>query len=319
MMRILTADDLRAALPMPAAIDAMAAAFAAVSAGEVEQPLRTKLTTPHGITLAMPAYANGTSALKVVSVYSGNIARGLPAINALMVVLDGETGRPKALIDGTALTALRTGAASGLAAKLLARPVSEVLGVIGAGGMAPAQIEAVCAVRPIHLIRIYSPNRAAELVERLHGKDGIEVVQAGSAHDAAFDSDIIITCTNSRTPVLARADVCEGVHINAIGSYTPAMAELAPQLIHDARVFIDQHEAAWAEAGELIQARDAGLIDPANVHEIGALVRGEILGRTRPEEITVFKSVGVAAQDLYAASAALIAAEERDIGTLVDF
>lgn len=317
-MRILTADDLRAALPMSAAIDAMAAAFSALSAGDVEQPLRTKLTTPRGVTLAMPAYADGTSALKIVSVYGGNPARGLPAINALVVVLDGETGRPQALIDGAALTALRTGAASGLATKLLARPVSEVLGVIGAGGMAPAQIEAVCAVRPIHLIRIYSPNRAAELVERLHGNNGIEVVQAGSAHDAAFDSDIIITCTNSHTPVLTRADVAEGAHISAVGSYTPAMAELAPSLVRDSRVFIDQHEAAWAEAGELIQARDAGLLDPANVHEIGALVRGETPGRTRPEEITVFKSVGVAAQDLYAASAALIAAEERGIGTLVD-
>jgi ornithine cyclodeaminase len=316
-MRLLTAADLRLALPMPAAIDAMAAAFIALSRGEVEMPLRSRLNTPGGVTLAMPAYAGGMSALKIVSVYGGNAARGLPAIHAVVMVLDGETGQPLALLDGSYLTALRTGAASGLATQLLSRPESSVLAVIGAGGMAPAQIEAVCAVRDIHELRVYSPRRAAAFVESLSVQ--YPQIRAVSSVDEALDgADIAVTSTDSDTPFVTREHLAPGMHLNAIGAYTPLMAEIAPEAVAAAKVVVDQREAAWAEAGDLIQAKAAGLI--ADVYaEIGEIASGAKPGRADDAEITLFKSVGVGAQDLFAARAALETASRLGLGVEVDF
>lgn len=315
-MRILTAADLRLALPMPAAIDAMHEAFVALSQGEVNMPLRSRLATPDGVVLAMPAYADGVSALKVVSVYGNNAARGLPAIHATVMVLDGATGQTLALLDGSYLTALRTGAASGLATRLLARPDARTLAVIGAGGMATAQIEAVCAVRDITDIRLYSPRRAAALAESLRGQFPIRAV--ASAAEALAGADIIVTSTDATSPVVLAGQVAAGVHINAIGAYTPQMVEIAPDIVAQARLFVDQREAAWAEAGDLIQARDAGLI--SDVHgELGELAAGRVAGRTSESEMTLFKSVGVGAQDLYAARAALASAERLGLGVEIAF
>jgi ornithine cyclodeaminase len=316
-MRLLTAADLRQALPMPAAIDAMAAAFIALSRGEVEMPLRSRLTTPGGVTLAMPAYADGMSALKIVSVYGGNVARGLPAIHAVVMVLDGETGQPLALLDGSYLTALRTGAASGLATRLLSRPDSSVLGVIGAGGMAPAQIEAVCTVRDIREIRVYSPRRAGAFVEAMLGP--YPQMRAVSSVDEALDgADIAVTSTDSDTPFVLREHLTPGMHLNAIGAYTPLMAEIAPEVVAAAKVVVDQREAAWAEAGDLIQAKAAGLIDDVYA-EIGEIASGAKPGRADAAEITLFKSVGVGAQDLFAARAALESASRLGLGVEVAF
>ncbi|MDQ7028529.1 MAG: hypothetical protein Q9O62_01475 [Ardenticatenia bacterium] len=157
-IRVLTAEDVQRALPMSACIEAMRGAFAQLAAGEVDVPLRTRLVTPDGITLFMPAYLKQNHALgqKIVSVYEQNARRGLPTISAIVILLDATTGRPKAIVDGTALTALRTGAASGLATRLLACPESAVLTLFGAGAQAPAQVEAVLAVRPIREVRILS-------------------------------------------------------------------------------------------------------------------------------------------------------------------
>jgi ornithine cyclodeaminase/alanine dehydrogenase-like protein (mu-crystallin family) len=316
-MRLLTAADLRQALPMPAAIDAMAAAFIALSRGEVEMPLRSRLTTPGGVTLAMPAYADGMSALKIVSVYGGNAARGLPAIHAVVMVLDGETGRPLALLDGSYLTALRTGAASGLATRLLSRPDSSVLGVIGAGGMAPAQIEAVCAVRDIREIRVYSPRRAGAFVDSLRGQYP-QMRAVSSVTEALDGADIAVTSTDSDTPFVQHEHVAPGMHLNAIGAYTPLMAEIGPDVVAAAKVVVDQREAAWAEAGDLIQAKAAGLI--ADVYaEIGEIASGATPGRVDAAEITLFKSVGVGAQDLFAARAALENASRLNLGVEVAF
>lgn len=313
-MRILRAADLRRALPMPAAIDAMSAAFVALSRGDVEVPLRTRLDAPGGVTLAMPAYAHGISALKVVSVYGGNEARGLPAIHAVVMVLDGETGRPLALLDGAYLTALRTGAATGLATRLLSRPGSSVLGVVGAGGMAPAQIEAVCAVRPIRDIRIFSPRRADALAKSLRGQYPATVRAAASVAEALDGADVVVTATDSAVPFVTDSHVAPGVHINAIGAFTPHMAEIAPDVVARSKIVVDHRPAAWAEAGDLIQARDAGLI--ADIYaEIGEIAAGMLPGRTEDDGITLFKSVGVAAQDLYAARAAL----QSDLGLEIDF
>lgn len=313
-MRVLSANDLRRALPMSAAIDAMREAFIALSRDEVEMPLRSRLNTPEGIVLAMPAYADGISSLKVVSVYSGNNARGMPAIQAVVLVLDGTTGEALALLDGSYLTALRTGAATGLATALLSRPESSVLGVIGAGGMAPAQIEAVCAVRTIREIRVYSPRRAPDMAAALADRFPIRAVS--SVSEALSGADIIVTSTDSLTPLVFAEHLTPGAHINAIGAYTPQMIEIAPEVVARAKIVVDQREATWAEAGDLIQARAADLIFNA-ICELGEVAAGMAAGRTSDSEITLFKSVGVAAQDLYAARAAIISAGRLHLGTTV--
>lgn len=314
-MRVLSANDLREALPMREAIEAMREAFIALSRREVEMPLRSRLNTPDGVVLAMPAFAGGTSALKIVSVYGGNIIRGLPAIHAVVLVLDGETGQPRALLDGSFLTALRTGAASGLATELMSREDSSVLGVIGAGGMAPAQIEAVCAVRQIREIRIYSPRRAPDLAASLRDRFPIRAVS--SAAEALRGADIIVTSTVSTRPVVHSEHVAPGTHINAIGAFTPQMVEIAPEVVGRAKIVVDQREAAWAEAGDLIQARAAGFI-ASSITELGEIAAVGPLDRANAAEITMFKSVGVAAQDLYAARAAIENAARLNLGIEVD-
>lgn len=322
-IRVLRAEEVRQALPMAACIDAMRGAFAQLAARQVEVPLRAHLTTPDGITLFMPAYLKQNQALgqKIVSVYEKNPQKGLPTISALVVMLDPATGMPTAIIEGTTLTALRTGAASGLATDMLARPDSAVLTVFGAGGQAPSQIEAVLTVRPIREVRILSRSgtsaqRLADQVSKAHPEITVRAVQ--DAVEAVRDADIICTATPSRQPLFPADAVRPGTHINAIGSFTPEMCELPPELLADALVVVDQQEAAWAEAGELIRAQHAGLLKPEDVVELGDIVLGRHKGRANPVQITVFKSVGLAIQDVAAAARLLTRAEREGLGTLVE-
>lgn len=322
-IRVLRGEEVRRGLPMNVCIDAMRGAFAQLAAHQVEVPLRTRLTTPDGVTLFMPAYLKQNPALgqKIVSIYEGNAQKGLPTISALVIMLDPVTGLPAALIDGTSLTALRTGAASGLATDLLARPESAVLTVFGAGAQAPDQVEAVLAVRPIREVRILSrtgvsAQRLAERVAAAHPEITVRAVQDPVA--AVRDADVICTATPARQPLFPADAVRPGTHINAIGSFTPEMCELPPELLADALVVVDQREAAWAEAGELIQAQQAGLLGPDEVVELGDIVLGRHKGRANPVQITVFKSVGLAIQDVAAAVRLLARAEREGLGTLVE-
>lgn len=318
-MRILTADDVRAALPMTAAIAAMREAFAALSAGRVQVPARTHISTPGGVFLAMPANGAGINLVKLVSVAPGNADHGLPTVMANVIVLDEMTGEPLAMLDGRVLTAIRTGAASGLATDLLADQAASVLAVFGSGAQARTQIEAVLAVRPIREIRILSPRHAETLAAELREMlDGVRVIAAASARAACDGAGVIVTATNSDRRVIGLADVDRGAHINAIGAFTPAMAECAPDLVAAARVVVDQRAAAWSEAGDLIQARDAGAIDPSiEFAELGEIVLGRKLGRESAHQITLFKSVGSAAQDIYAAARVLVNAGEIGLGSEV--
>lgn len=320
-MRILNAQAVRQAVDMKAAIAAVREGFIALSAGQATVPLRSVLETEQGLTLYMPAWLRGApiSSVKVVSVYPQNPARGLPTINAAVLVLNAATGEPLALLDGTYLTALRTGAASGLATDLLARPEAKTLGVIGAGAQARPQIEAVCAVREISEIRLYSLSGAEALADELRAKTQAAVTVSPNAHEALAGADVIVAATNSQTPVVHAADLSPGAHLNGIGSFTPQMQEIAADVVARAKIVVDHRPSAWAEAGDLIIARNQGVIRESDVHaEIGEVAAGLVPGRTDPDEITFFKSVGNAVQDAAVAARVVAAAEARGLGTLVE-
>jgi ornithine cyclodeaminase/alanine dehydrogenase-like protein (mu-crystallin family) len=323
-MRILSADDVRRAVPMAAAIDAVEAAFVSLSSGQAEAPLRAHLASPEheGLSLFMPARIAGPGApalgLKVVSIFPRNMGRGEPTISALVNIFDPQTGRPLAVLDGTYLTALRTGAASGVATRHMARPEARVLALFGAGAQALPQALAVCAVRPIE--RIWLVNRSREraqlLAARMRGAGlTLDLRIAPSVEQALAEADIVCTATAAPTPLFADAALRPGTHINGVGAYQPTMAEVPAATVARARVVVDQLAAAWAEAGDLIQAREAGLISAEHVlGELGAVAAGRLVGRTSPEEITFFKSVGNAVQDVAVASLALARAAELGLG-----
>jgi ornithine cyclodeaminase/alanine dehydrogenase-like protein (mu-crystallin family) len=304
-----TAEDIRRALPMREAIEAMRAAFIAFSEGRAHIPQRLSISIPEqeGITLVMPGYVPPDAlGLKVVSVFPRNPARGLPTLSALVVMLDPETGAPAALLDGAFLTAWRTGAASGLATDLLARPDAESLALIGAGAQARTQLLAVAAVRSLRRVRVYSrtPARAQALIEEMQGQEGIpqDIAVAPTPEAAVAEADIVCTATNSSVPVFDGQALRPGTHINAIGSFTLEMRELDEETFRRAaRVVVDSRAAALAEAGEVVWAIQQGILREADLVELGEIAAGRRPGRERPEEITLFKSVGLAVQDLVAA------------------
>lgn len=324
-IRILSADDVRRALPMREAVEAMKRAFAQLSTGQAEVPLRVPLHVPrhNGLTLFMPAYlaADDQMAVKIVSVFNDNPARGLPLIHALVVVVDAETGRPAAVMEGGTLTALRTGAASGAATDLLARPDAATAAIFGAGVQGRTQLEAVCAVRPIREAWVYDmrPEQARRYAEEMSARLGIPVHVAATPAEAVRPADIICTATTSTTPVFNDADVRPGTHINAIGAYTPEMREIPTETVLRARVVIDHRTASLAEAGDLlIPIREGRMSEEHIWAELGEIVAGRKPGRISPDEVTLFKSVGVAVQDVAAAAAVLAAAERENLGVEAD-
>ncbi len=319
-LRILTAADIRVCLPMSGAIEAMRTAFAQLSSGEAVVPDRIAVSTEEGISLFMPGYLprEGHLAAKVVSVYAGNPSVGLPVIQGVVLVLDSHTGLPVALMNGAYLTALRTGAAGGLATELLAVEDASVLAVFGAGPQARTQIEAVRAVRPIREIRLVSrPTEGARIIA--DELEGVDVQVFEDPEKAVLGAQVIVTATDSRKPVFPGRAIGEGVHVNAIGAFTPEMAEVDGDLISRAKVVVDLRATVMAEAGDLVQAIEGGAFTLESIHaELGEVVNGERTGRESPREITLFKSVGNAAQDVAVAGRILDAAIEQDVGTLLE-
>ena len=323
-LRILSCEDVRRALPMRQAIEAMKGAFAQLSTGQADVPLRVALNVPrhHGVTLFMPAYLadDDQMAIKIVSVFNDNPAQGLPLIHALVVVVDATTGRPAAVMDGTYLTALRTGAASGAATDLLAREETHVVAVFGAGAQGRTQLQAVCAVRPIQEVWIHdvAPERAAAYAAEMSQRLSLPVRVAETPAEAVRQADVICTATTSTRPVFTDADVRAGTHVNAIGAYTPQMQEIPAETVLRAKVVIDHRKASLAEAGDLLSPLRQGLMTEDHIYaELGEIAAGLKPGRTSPEEVTLFKSVGVAVQDVAAASAVLEAARRLGLGTEV--
>jgi ornithine cyclodeaminase/alanine dehydrogenase-like protein (mu-crystallin family) len=316
-IRVLAAADVRAALPMPMAIEAMKSAFGQFSSGDATVPLRGRLHTDKGVTLLMPAFLRRSRnlAVKVVSVFGDNPSLGLPTVSALVLVLDAETGIARAVMEGDSLTALRTGAAGGLAADLLARSDASTAALFGAGVQGRAQLTAVCAVRSIRRVMVFdpSPEAAARLVKEIGTwPNAPQARVAVSSAEAVRQADIVMTATTATTPVFDGNDLQPGTHITGVGSFTPEMQEIDASVVRRAYVVVDAREAAMAEAGDLIKAEAS--IDA----ELGEIVNGDKPGRQNDEQITFFKSVGMAAQDAVAAAAVLAAAEDEGLGIVAD-
>jgi len=326
-MLVLNGEDVRRALPMAEAIAGMKRAFAALSEGRVVMPHRAHLGIERhdGVSLVMPAYVDIESgealAVKVVSLFDHNAERGIPRIQAAVVAFEPETGRPLALLEGATLTAIRTGAASGAATDLLARPDSRVAAIFGAGVQARTQLEAVCTVRTIESVRICDPRPDAVegFIADLAAQSPIpDDLRAADPREAVADADIVCAATTSAEPVFDDADLKPGAHVNAIGSYQPHVQEIPAATVARALVVVDSREAALEETGDLIQPIAQGLFGPDHIHaELGELVLGRAAGRTSPGQVTLFKAVGVAVQDAVAASIALSRAADLGLGQAV--
>jgi len=316
-IRILSAADVKAALSMPEAIQAMKSAFGQFSAGRAVAPLRSGLNTEKGVTLLMPAYLQESRdmAIKIVSVYGKNPEIGLPTVTAIVTVLDPDTGMPVAFMDGQSLTALRTGAAGGLAADLLSRKDARKMVLFGAGVQGRSQLLAAMTVRSIEEIFVVDHNegRAKNLAEEIRTwPHAPEVTVPSSIREAVQAADIVLAATTSTTPVFDGNDLQPGTHVTGVGAFTPDMQEIDENTVRRARVIVDSREACLAEAGDIIKSR--AHIDA----ELGDIVNGRSPGRQDREEITFFKSVGLAAQDAAAARAALAGAEIKGLGTLAE-
>jgi len=327
-IKILSNQNIKHAVNMTQAIQTVKSAFIQLSQGEAEVPLRTQIPVAEaeGISLFMPAYLRKSQALgtKIVSVFPKNPENSLPTIHALVIVIDARTGSPEAVMDGSYLTALRTGAASGLATDLLARTDSEVVAIFGAGTQGRTQLEAVCTVRSISKAWIYDPNEksAQAFVQemKLRGKPiPSAIYMALDPAQAVREADVICTATTSHHPVFKDDDLPPGVHINGVGSYTPNMQEIPAATVVRSKTVIDSFPAILEEAGDILIPMREGMISKHDIHgEIGQVASGKIPGRESAAEITFFKSVGNAVQDMAVARTILSRARELNLGVDVD-
>jgi len=287
---------------MKEAIDAMRLAFTVITNNETNLPQRINMNTgaKDANILIMPSSAFGITGVKISSLYKNNPSRNLPMTQGLMVIINNETGEPVAMIDAVYLTELRTGAASGLATELLSRKDSKTLGIFGSNEQAEMQIEGVTEVRNINKIFVFARNKekTIEFCKKISAKTGIQIIPAENA-DNLKSCDIICTATNSCEPVFEHQYVKPGTHINAIGSYKPTCREIPGETIIKSKLIVDQMKAALAEAGDILIPLSEGLINSNHIYaELGEIVSGKKTGRTSNDEITVFKSVGIAVQDL---------------------
>ncbi len=305
----LDADAIRAAVPIAELLDAVETAYRDVAAGRDRSPLRTHVPLDAGDLLLMTGVrAGGAGAsVKLVTIVPGNADRGLPTIHAVVAWLNAATGRPLALLDGPTITAMRTGAASGVATRLLARADASTLAVIGAGAQAEWQVRAVLAARPISSILVYarSVETTARFAAQMREATGVTAEAAGSAREAIEAADVVCCATTATEPVFEAEWVRPGTHINGIGAFRLGMVELPPALFGRARlVAVDSREAARAEAGDVMAAVSMGSVAERDLVEIGSVGRDWVDGRPN-DAITVFKSVGLAIQDVAAAELAV--------------
>ena len=314
-------------MPMSECIEVMAEALSALSRGEVYQPLRTVLRPQDapGLMALMPAYrwgANSAFGLKAICVFPDNPSRGKDAHQGSVMLFSGETGELLALMNASAITALRTAAVSGVATRVLAREDAAELTIVGSGVQARAHVEAMSCVRPIRRVRIASRNplHARQLADDLREKFSFVIEPVDKVEEALKGADLVVTATTAREPVIKRHWLSPGAHINAIGTYSPDSREIDGATMAAARVFVDLRESAFREAGDYLLAVKEGLIGPDSIAaEIGEVLIGTREGRSAPDQITLFKSLGLAIEDLACAERLFRNAQEKKAGTWVEF
>lgn len=310
MATLLLSDrEVHAFLPMAECIEAMEGAFRSLSAGRSLVPLRTVIRLPDSPNAfgVMPAVVGSGSsaqiAAKIITVFPGNDATPFDSHIGVVLLFGPDHGELLAIADASSITAIRTAAVSGLATRLLARPDSHRLALLGAGALALPHLEAVSAVRPINEVRIWSrsPARAQDFARNAAAKRGLKVIVARTAQEAVATADVVCTITASRTPVLEGSWLAPGTHINAVGASLASARELDTDAVRRARMFVDLRESALNEAGDfLIPRREGAMADDHILGELGDLLTGLVVGRQNPSEITLFKSLGLAVEDVAA-------------------
>lgn len=320
-MLVLNQHEVEELLDTEGCIEAMAAALAALARGEVDMPLRyifSPVDEPSLIGL-MPAHRSGRRplySLKTVCLFPENPGRGLDAHQGTVSLFDGETGELRAVMNASAVTAIRTAAVSAVATRLLARERTPKLAILGAGVQARSHLESMRAVRDFERSVVYSPT--AEHARALAEETGVET--AASAEEAVRGADVVVTATNAATPVLERSWLKPGAHVNAIGGRPPQMTELDPETLAASALFVDRRESAESEAGDFRRAVEEGAIGQDHIRaELGEVVIGSKEGRRDPDEITIFRSLGLAVEDLAAAEYVVERARAEGVGTAVEF
>jgi len=306
---VLNEREVEQLLPVSECIDVMEGAFMALARGEIDQPLRTifRPADVKGVMAMMPTFRGGKAplfGLKAICVFPGNAAIGKDAHQGAVILFDGATGELRAVVNASAITAIRTAAVSGLATRVLAAPDASTLAVIGAGVQARTHLEAIACVRKLARVRVAASRKeSAERFAREMKAHVVCDIEAVDSNEVALrDAQIIVTATTSREPVIRREWVAAGAHINAIGTFSPKARELDTATMVDASVFVDRRESAFNEAGDYLIAAAEGAIGPESIRaELGEVLIGSHAGRTARDEITIFKSLGLAMEDLAAA------------------
>ena len=322
---LLTKEDMKKVITMDQAIQADKEALAIYSCGEKDIPLRTNLDIKEfeGQSLYMPGYAKAAKALgvKIVSVYPKNAEKGIPSVPSTMVLVDDETGQVTCLMDGTYLTQLRTGAVAGAATDLLARKDAKKFVLIGTGGQAASQLEAVLAIRSIREVKVFSRHapKAEEFAQAMRTQFDIDISISTNLKKDIQTADIITAVTTAKKPVFDGTLLKPGVHINGVGSYTPEMCEIPPEVLDQAgKIYVDTNDAI-KESGDFQSLLETDRFDLSAVTgELGDLVEGKSPGRENEDEITFFKTTGNAILDIVVAKKIYDNAKQKNIGNLVD-
>ena len=318
---LLTERDVRAVLPMPDLITAMEGAVSQFSAGAVRQPVRSviEVGTDRAFFGIMPAALNDPPAMgaKLVTVYERNHQLGLPSHLATIILLDHATGALVAILDGRYITEARTAAVSAVSVKHLANPKASVLAIVGSGVQARSHLEAIRHVRTLSEVRVWSPDTSHRdaFVAEMTSATGLRIRGEASAAAAVRGADLIVLATSSRTPVVDATDVTDGAHIVAVGACRPDQREMPTALVSRARVFVDSRAAAAREAGDLLIPINEGAFREDHISgELGELPGGRVAGRQAPEQVTIFKSLGLAVEDIVAAQLVVSRARTAGLG-----
>ena len=319
-MLYLTKEDMCKVFSMRDAFEALHDAFTLYSSGKSTVPLRSMIDVPHhrGQAIFMPALAGDALGIKIVSTYPDNPVRGKPVTPACMLVMDASTGEACCLMDGTYLTQLRTAAGAGLATEVLAAPGARVGALIGLGGQAPCQFDAMLEAAPtLREVRVFDidENRRAAFAAQRDGAGGVRVVAAQSADEAVRGANIVTTVTTSRKPVFSADSIQKGCHVNAIGSYTPEMQELPPELVAGCDLLVlDTADGVLHESGDILKPLEAGLLEGKKIDtEMGHILLGGH-GRLKDDDVTLYKSTGSGVMDVVTAAAVFRRAQQRGVG-----